>query len=115
MKLLALAAIGASVLYAQQNSLQPRVREISDAVSEDRIGATIKKLASFPTRHTLSTQGAADAREWILNELKSYSPRLQVTLEHFRVKKDEERIFRDVDLYNVVAVLPGTSIPDTQV
>jgi len=115
MKLLPIVTIGVSVLAAQQNSLQPRVREIIDGVSEDRIAATIKKLASFPTRNTLSTQGAADARQWIANELKSYSPKLQVTLEHFKVKKNEERIFRDVDLYNVVAVLPGTSMPDTQV
>lgn len=115
MKLLPLVAIGASVLAAQQNSLQPRVREMINAVSEDRIAATIHKLASFPTRNILSTQGAADARQWIVAELKSYSPRLQVTLEHFKVKKNEDRIFRDVDLYNVVAVLPGTSMPDTQV
>jgi len=115
MRIPALLMIAASALGAQEKALQPRVREIVDAVSEERIGATIRKLASFPTRNTLSTEGAAQARQWIVEELKSYSPRLQVSLEHFKVKKNEDRIFRDVDLYNVVAMLPGTTMPDTQV
>jgi len=115
MKAIALIVTGAALLSGQQRALQPRVREIVDAVSEERIAATIKKLASFPTRNTLSTEGAAASRQWILEELKSYSPRLQVNLEHFKVKKNEERIFHDVDLYNVVAILPGTSMPETQV
>jgi hypothetical protein len=103
------------MMSAQQKALQPRVREIIEAISDDRIGTSIKKLASFPTRNTLSTEGAAAARQWIFAELQSYSPRLQVSLEHFKVKKNEERIFRDVDLYNVVAVLPGKSMPESQV
>jgi hypothetical protein len=95
--------------------LHPRVREIVDQVSDERIAATVRKLASFPTRNTMSTEGVVAARQWILEEMKSYGPRLQVSLEHFKVKKTEDRIFRDVDLYNVVAVLRGTSLPDTQV
>ena len=115
MRLLLLLVCGVTVLPAQERALQPRVRDVIEAVSEDRVAATIRKLASFPTRNTLSTEGVAAARQWIFDELKSYSSRLQVSLEHFKVKKDEERIFRDVDLYNVVAVLPGTSMPETQV
>ncbi len=115
MRVPALCLLAATLGMAQQKALQPRVREIVEALSEERIGATIHKLASFPTRNTLSTEGAAAARQWISEELKSYSPRLQVSLEHFKVKKNDDRIFRDVDLYNVVAVLPGTSMPETQV
>src|SRR5262249_12261992 len=44
-----------------------------------------------------------------------YSPRLQVRFKKFRVKKQGQRIFKDVDLWNVVAVLPGTKHPETQV
>ena len=115
MRLLPLLIAGASLTCAQERALQPRVREIVDAISEDRIGATIKRLASFPTRNTLSTEGAPAARQWIIAEFQSYSPRLQVSLEHFKVKKNEERIIRDVDLYNVVAVLPGASMAGTQI
>src|SRR5205814_4398439 len=53
------------------------------------------------------------ARTWILNEMKSYSPKLQVRFEKFRVKKQGQRIFKEVDLYNVIAVLPGTKMPET--
>lgn len=115
MKLPCLLIAGAYLMSAQEKALHPRVREVIEAVSEERIAATIKKLASFPTRNTLSTEGIAAARQWIFDEFRSYSPRLQVSLEHFKVKKNEERIFRDVDLYNVVAVLPGTSMSETQV
>jgi Peptidase family M28 len=115
MKPAVLVLFSAALACAQETALDPRVREIADAISEQRMEATIQKLVSFGTRNTLSTEGIAAARQWIAGELKSYSPRLQVTLEHFRVKKNEERIFRDVDLYNVVAVLPGESIPETQV
>jgi hypothetical protein len=115
MKFLPFLIAGASLACAQERALRPQVREIIDAVSENRIGATVKRLASFPTRNTLSTEGAAAARQWIFAELQSYSPRLQVSLEHFKVKKNEERIVRDIDLYNIVAVLPGGSMPETQV
>ena len=115
MKLPCLLIAGAYLMSAQEKALHPRVREVIEAVSEERIAATIKKLASFPTRNTLSTEGIAAARQWIFDEFRSYSPRLQVSLEHFKVKKNEERIFREVDLYNVVAVLPGTSMSETQV
>jgi Peptidase family M28 len=109
------ALLIAPLVYAQEKAIQAPVREIVETVSEERIAATIQKLAGFPTRNTLSTEGVAAARQWIVDELKSYSPRLEVSLEHFKVKKNQERVFRDVDLYNVVAVLPGTSMPETQI
>lgn len=115
MKTLSLALFGTTLLCAQPPALNPRVHEILDSISEQRIEATIQKLVSFGTRNTLSSQGIAEARQWIFNEMKSYSPRLEVTLEHFKVKKTEERVFRDVDLYNVVAVLPGKAMPETQI
>ncbi len=91
-----------------------------DEVSEARIQATIERLVAFGTRNTLSNaddpvHGVGAARQWIFNEFKSYSPRLQVRFDKYRVKKQGQRIFKDVDLYNVIAVLPGKSMPDTQV
>jgi len=115
MRPLHLVLLAAPMLCAQERAIQPRVREIVDAVSEERISATIQKLSGFGTRNTLSTEGVVAARQWIFDQMKSYSPRLQVSLEHFKVKKNEDRIFKDVDLYNVVAVLPGTTMPETQV
>ena len=91
-----------------------------DEVSEARIRATIEKLVSFQTRNTLSNpddpvHGVGAARQWIFQELQSYNPRLQVRFDKYRVKKQGQRIFKDVDLWNVIAVLPGKKDPDTQI
>src|SRR5215208_6179840 len=101
-------------------SVDPKIREMIDQVSEARIRAILEKLEGFGTRNTMSNaddpvRGVGAARNWILKEMQSYSPRLQVRFEKFRVKKQGQRIFKDVDLYNVIAVLPGTKMPETQV
>jgi hypothetical protein len=91
-----------------------------DEVSEARIKGIVEHLANFKTRHLLSptdmpNYGIGAARQWIFDEMKGYSPRLQVRFDKWRVKKNGQRIFKDVDLYNVVAVLPGKTMPQTQV
>jgi hypothetical protein len=105
---------------ADEKAVNPQIRKLVDEVSEARIKAILEKLVSFGTRNTLSNQddpehGVGAARQWIFNEFKSYSPRLQVRFDKYRVKKQGQRIFKDVDLYNVIAVLPGKTQPDTQV
>jgi hypothetical protein len=40
---------------------------------------------------------------------------LEVRFDKWRVKKQGQRIFKDVDLWNVVAVLPGKTMPETQI
>jgi hypothetical protein len=105
---------------AQDKAVHPKIQEMMGQVSEARIRAILEKLESFGTRHTLSNaddpaRGIGAARTWILNEMKSYSPKLDVRFEKFRVKKQGQRIFKDVDLYNVIAVLPGKKMPETVV
>src|SRR5215469_13967093 len=119
---LALAALFAAAFSTQadESAINPQVRKIVDEVSEARIKAIIEHLASFKTRHLLSpvdmpNYGIGAARQWIFDEMKSYSPRLQVRFDKWRVKKNGQRIFKDVDLYNVVAVLPGKTMPQTQI
>lgn len=105
---------------ADENAVNPLVRKVVDEVSEMRIQATLEKLVSFGTRNTLSStddphRGIGAARQWIFDQLKSYSPRLQVRFDKWHVKKQGQRIFKDVDLYNVIAVLPGKTMPEVQV
>jgi hypothetical protein len=102
--------------------LNPAVKEIVDAVSEQRIKATLEKLEGFGTRYVLSAQddpvhGIGAAKRWIHDELQSYSPRLEVTYQNFMVKKGarQGQVIRDVELSNVVAVLPGTVHKDRYV
>jgi hypothetical protein len=117
---LAAAVTLAGSTQADESALNPQVKKIVDEVSETRIKGIIEHLVSFQTRHLLSnpdspTTGIGAARQWIFNEMKGYSPRLQVRFDKWRVKKNGQRIFKDVDLYNVVAVLPGKTMPDTMV
>jgi len=113
-------SLSAGFARADEKAVNPKIQEIMDKISEAHIKAILEKLEAFGTRNTMSNQddpvrGVGAAREWILNEFKSYSPRLQVRFEKFRVKKQGQRIFKDVDLYNVIAVLPGTKMPETQI
>ena len=61
--------------------------------------------------------GIGAAKRWIHDELQSYSPRLEVSYQDFAVKKGarQGQIIRDVELSNIVAVLPGTIHKDRYV
>ena len=61
---LSLAAFFTSRLLAQQpeTGLNPTVKQIVDAISEERIAATLKKLEGFGTRYILSAQGDPEHR-----------------------------------------------------
>src|SRR5581483_9894160 len=98
---------------ASAQNLDPQVVKLVGAISEERLGAILKKLESFETRSTLSstdstTRGIGAAREWILQEMRGYSPRLQVSFDSYQVAK-QGRIGRDIELRNVMAILPGRS------
>ena len=104
---------------AQMKSVNPTVQKIVDSVSQERITEILKKLESFQTRGLFSeqdnpTRGIGAARRWILDQFKSYSPRLQVSFDSYRVKKGKGRLIQDFQLHNVVAVLPGKLNPERQ-
>jgi len=108
---------------AQYKAVNPKVSKIVSEISEVRITDTVKKLESFGTRNLSSSQddpvrGIGAARKWIYSQFQSYSPRLEVSYDQYRLKKIEGRNSRvpaDVDLYNVVAVLPGTIHRDRRI
>src|SRR5271154_3855710 len=124
-----LSILGAAVIFAFPASPQtpdtrinPMVRQIVDAISEQRMAATLRKLESFGTRYVLSAQddpahGIGAAKRWIHGELKSYSPRLEVSYQDFTLKKGarQGQIIRDVELSNIIAKLPGTIHQDRYV
>jgi hypothetical protein len=96
-----------------QPDIDPRIQKLVASVSEERLGALVQKLAGFGTRHTLSdtsspTRGIGAARQWIFDELARSSPKLQVGFDIHMVAR-QGRITRNVDLRNVVALLPGKS------
>jgi hypothetical protein len=76
---------------ADERSVNPKIAKIASDVSEDRIKAIIEKLVSFETRNTMSnpdhpSRGVGAARQWILQEMQSYSPKLKVSFDKYRVK-----------------------------
>ncbi len=106
-------AVPAAAPAARAADLDPQIVKLVGSVSEERLGAILRKLESFETRSTLSstdspTRGIGAAREWILKEMQSYSPKLQVSFDSYNVLK-QGRITRDVEIRNVMAVLPGKS------
>ncbi|KAF2429375.1 putative zinc metalloprotease [Tothia fuscella] len=95
--------------------LQQMLSEIDPA----RIKATILKLVSFGTRHTLSTQtdpnrGIGAARDWIASELRSYAAasggKMTVSTPSY-IQPVANRIPFPVNISNVVARLEGATDP----
>src|SRR6266852_4293157 len=108
----------AASAYAQYKTVNPAVKKVVESVSEERISEILKKLEGFETRNIFSeddspTRGIGAARRWIADQFKSYSPRLEVRYDSYKVKK-KGRIFQDVEIHNVVAVLPGKLNPERQ-
>jgi hypothetical protein len=111
-----------NVLQAQTD---PRIYEIIESVSADRIEQDITTLAGFGTRHTLSdtisqTRGIGAARRWIKAEFEKISAEcggcLEVFYQRNLVKAEEnQRIPRDVWVVNVIAIQRGSKNPDRYV
>src|SRR5262245_58712273 len=100
-----------------QNVIRPdsdvRIEKLVASISEQRLRQIDEKLASFVTRNTLSdttspTRGIAAARQWIFDELKRSSSKLQVSFDIYKLPP-QGRITREVELRNVLALLPGKS------
>ena len=116
--IIALAALAlhprpASTQAPVPTDVDTRVETLVGTISEARLEQLVKQLAGFGTRNTLSdatspTRGIGAARQWILDELRRSSPRLQVAFDTHQLKP-EGRITRPVELRNVVALLPGRS------
>lgn len=109
-----LAAAGAAGA-AEPNTAahQPQIDAIVREISPQRIQATIDKLVSFGTRHTMSdtvseTRGIGAARRWIKSELERCGAgKLQVAFDG-HLHPVDRRISRPTEIVNVVATLPGT-------
>lgn len=106
---------------APEKAVNPQVQVIVSQVSAKRIADIQKKLESFGTRNIYSAiddpvHGIGAAREWIAAQFRSYSPKLEVSFDKHRLRGNpSQRLFKNVEIWNIVAVLPGTSEPERQV
>ena len=103
------------ILYlasSQANAaLNPKITSLIQEVDSESVEAFLKKLASFQTRHVLSSDregfGNKAAADWLQAEFQSLNPRLKVSLNTYELPPQGGRIDRDTTIRNVVAVLPG--------
>ncbi len=103
---------------APPKSIDPEIQKMVAAVSGERIAAIEKKLETFGTRNVntfdeTGERGIGAAGRWIYDQFRSYSPKLEVRFDKHRVKK-QGRVVRDIELTNIVAVLPGTQNRERQ-
>ena len=105
---------------AKPQQTDPELRAILREIDPARIEATIRKLASFGTRHTLSSQddpnrGIGAARDWLFSELQSYAAssegRMTVELQSY-IQPVASRIPVPTRITNVMATLHGSTSPN---
>ncbi|MBL7261320.1 M20/M25/M40 family metallo-hydrolase [Paractinoplanes lichenicola] len=96
------------------------LRAILREIDPRRIEAIVRKLVSFGTRHTLSSQddpvrGIGAARDWIFAELQRYAAtsnqRMTVELQSF-VQPVSPRVPVPTTITNVIATLRGSVTPE---
>lgn len=109
--LVLLSAVAACAQAEPRPDADPRIQRLVAAVSEERLTRLVSTLAGFGTRETMSTatsttRGIGAARQWIFDELKGSSPRLQVSFDTHLLAA-QGRIQRPTELRNVIAILPG--------
>jgi Peptidase family M28 len=97
--------------------VSPEVRQMLRDISDDRIEESVRRLADFGTRHTLSSQtdpnrGIGAAANWIFDQFQSYAAasggRLTVERQTFIQPVTPPRIPVPTPITNVVATLRGT-------
>lgn len=96
-----LVTVAASLLLAQD---APNLQAMLSQVSPERLEATVRKLASFQTRNTLSPT-LTDAAEWLAGEYNKI-PGVKAELMKYTLPKGR-RVPEDKEVVQVVARLEG--------
>ena len=111
-------------ISVSQVAEDPEIRKMISEIKAENLEATIHKLVSFGTRHTLSdtkskTKGIGAAQQWVKSEFDRFAlesgGRLTSKIDYFEVKADGKRIAKDSQLGNVMATLKGTDPNDNRI
>ena len=114
--LLAICLPGGAQQVQISSKPNPQIEKILGEISAANIGAIMRKLVGFGTRHTMSPQddparGIGAAWRWIKEEMDRYSResggRLIVTTDEF-IQQPTQRVSQATKVVNVVATLPGS-------
>jgi hypothetical protein len=102
----------------------PEIEKMVQEVSKDSLESYDRKLVSFGTRNTLSTQtnpkrGIGAARNWVLSRFNEFAKtsngRMTAFIDTVTLQPDGKRVDEPVLLGNVVATLKGTDPNDTRI
>lgn len=102
----------------------PEIKKMVDEISKERLEQSVRKLVSFHTRHSMSSQndpsvGIGAAWNWIKAEMDKNIPssegRLDVRFEEYTAGGKGQRIPHLIKLKNVVATLKGTDPGDDRI
>ncbi|BFM44843.1 M20/M25/M40 family metallo-hydrolase [Flavobacterium sp. CFS9] len=111
-------------ISTSQVTEDPEIKKMIGEIKAENLEATIHKLVSFGTRHTLSdtkskTKGIGAAQQWVKSEFDRFAlesgGRLTSKIDYFDVKADGKRIAKDSQIGNVIATLKGTDPNDNRV
>ncbi|MBL7732450.1 MAG: M28 family metallopeptidase [Chitinophagaceae bacterium] len=113
------------ILYSQAIiNRDPMIEKMAAEVSKDSLESYIRKMVSFGTRNTLSTQsdpkrGIGAARKWVLSKFNEFAQqsggRLTAFIDTTTLQKDGRRVDTTLLLGNVVATLKGTDPADDRI
>src|SRR6478736_9675373 len=113
-----------NLLFSQTNQKDPMIVKMVNEVSKDSLQSYVKKMVSFGTRNTLSTQtdpnrGIGAARNWVLSRFNEFAKqsggRLTAVIDTTTLQKDGRRVDTALLLGNVVATLKGTDANDDRI
>lgn len=102
----------------------PVIETLVKQVSPDSLKSYVRKLVSFGTRNTLSSQtdpkrGIGASREWVLTKFREFAPqsagRLTAIIDTTTIPADGRRVDAPVLLGNVMATLKGTDLNDNRI
>lgn len=113
-----------TVMAQATTQKDPQIEKMVNEVSKDSLQSYIKKLISFGTRNTLSTQadplrGIGAARSWVLSRFNEFAKesngRLTAFIDTVTLVADGRRVNRTILLGNVMATLKGTDTNDKRI
>ena len=92
-------------------ALHSKIQTVIQSISSERVEGLLKTFENFQTRNLLSSDregfGIKAAADWIKKEFETANPDMNVYLDRFFLPKQGRRLTADIELINVVAVLPG--------
>jgi hypothetical protein len=111
--------------YSQTTIVRDQtIEKMIAGVSKDSLQSYTRKLVSFGTRNTLSTQtdnkrGIGAARTWVLSRFNEFAResggRMTALIETITLPKDGRRVDTPTVLGNVVAILKGADPDDNRI